>query len=109
MSSPAPGFYAFPSDNPAVPFSSGQVSVGTTATLIGTFEGNQSGVLISSSAACFIGGSGVTTTTGFPVPITTPVLVPTNGGVNSQLYAVVASSTATVSFIHPANGGSTNL
>lgn len=94
-------FYNIPSDNPVVPFKSGQVSVGTTATLIGTFEGNQSGLLISSSAACFVGGSGVTTSTGFPVAATTPVLVPTNGGVNGQLYAVVSTGTATVSYLHP--------
>lgn len=106
MSTP---FYDFPSDNPSVPFASGQVSVGTTATLVCTVEGNQSGVLISTSDDCFIGGITVTADTGYALAAATPITVPTNAGVNNQLYAVVSTGTATVSFLHPANGGSTNL
>jgi hypothetical protein len=87
------------------------VSVGTTATLIGTFEGTQTGVLISNPAGqtVYLGGSGVTTSTGFPVAASTVLTVPTNGGVGCQLYGVVTSSTATVSYLHPTNGGYANL
>jgi hypothetical protein len=59
------------------------------------------GLLVSSSAAAFIGPAGVTTTTGFPIAANTPVLVPTTGSEPLSLYAVVASSTATVSTIYP--------
>lgn len=84
-------------------FKNGQVSVGTTATLVCTVGSvpENDGVLINSSAAAFIGGSGVTTSTGFPVAANTPVLVPTTGAEPLALYAVVSSSTATVSYIFP--------
>ena len=79
------------------------VSVATTATLVCTVGSvpENDGVLINSSAAAFIGGSGVTTSTGFPVAANTPVLVPTTGAESLALYAVVSSSTATVSYIFP--------
>jgi hypothetical protein len=48
------------------------------------------GVLVSSSAAAFIGPAGVTTTTGFPIAANTPVLVSTTGSEPLSLYAVVA-------------------
>ena len=81
----------------------GQVSVGTTATLVcsvGAAPDND-GVLITSSAACFVGGAAVTASTGFPVAANTPVLVPTTGAEPLELYAVVSSGTATVSYIFP--------
>ena len=107
MSTP---FYSFASDNPVVPFASGQVSVSTTATLIGTFEGNQSGVLVSTTESIYLGGPNVTAGTGFPITSdATPITVPTNAGVNCELYAIADSTTATVSYLHAANGGSTNL
>lgn len=61
-----------------MPYKSGQVSVGTSATAVFTTgpAPENDGVLISSSAAAFVGGSGVTTSTGFPVAANTPVLVP---------------------------------
>jgi hypothetical protein len=80
-----------------------QTSVGTTATLVATIGSapDADGVLVSSSAAAFIGGAGVTTTTGFPIPATTAVLVPTTGSEPLSLYAVVSTGTATVSVIYP--------
>lgn len=90
-------------DTPSVPnasYSSGSVSVGTTATLIAVVPEGYTGVaLVSSSAAAFIGGPGVTTTTGFPVAANTPVQVPSGKGNARALYAVVASGTATVSYL----------
>ena len=58
-------------------------------------------MLISSSAAAFVGGSGVTASTGFPVAANTTVLIPTTGAEELELYAVVASRTATVSYLFP--------
>jgi hypothetical protein len=82
---------------------SSQTSVGTTATLVATIGSapDTDGVLVSSSAAAFIGGAGVTTATGFPIAATTPVLVPTTGSEPLLLYGVVASSTATISVLYP--------
>ena len=64
-----------------MPYQSGQVSVGTTATLVCSVGSapDTDGVLINSSAAAFIGGSGVTASTGFPVVANTPVLVADDG------------------------------
>ena len=84
-------------------YHSAQTSVGTTATLVATISSapDIDGVSVNSSAAAFIGGSGVTTTTGFPIAANTPTLVPTTGSEPLLLYAVVASSTATVSVLFP--------
>jgi hypothetical protein len=72
----------------------------TTATAIftQTVPDNDS-VLISASAAAFVGGPGVTTSTGFPVAANTPVLIPTTGAEVLQLYGVVSSGTATISYL----------
>jgi hypothetical protein len=80
---------------------SGQVSVGTTATALFTTgpARNNDSVLVSSTTAAFIGGAGVTTTTGLAIPASTPVLVPTTGAENDQLFAVVGTGTATVSYL----------
>lgn len=82
---------------------SGQVSVGTTATLVCSVGSvpDSDGVLINSSAAAFIGGSAVTTGTGFPVAANTPTLVPTTGAEPVSVYAIVSSGTATVSYCYP--------
>jgi len=85
-------------------FTTGQVSVDTTATFITTVgQGapDSDGVLVSASAACFIGGPGVTTSTGFALAADTPTLIPTSGAVNAALYGVTSSGTATISFIFP--------
>jgi hypothetical protein len=79
------------------------VATGTAATAIFTSgpAPDNDGVLISSSAASFVGGSGVTTSTGFPIAANTAVLVPTTGSEPLSLYAVVSTGTATVSTIYP--------
>ena len=81
----------------------GQVSVGTTATLVCTVGAvpDSDGVLINSSAAAFVGGAGVTASTGFPVPANTPTLFPTTGAEPVEVYGVVSSSTATIGFAYP--------
>ena len=81
-------------------YASGHVSVGTTATAIFTqTTPDNDSVLISSSAAAFVGPAGVTTSTGLPVPANTPVLVPTTGAETLKLYGVVTSGTATISYL----------
>jgi hypothetical protein len=52
-----------------------------------------------SSAAAFVGPAGVTTTTGFPVVANSPTLIPVTGAENDQLFAVVSTGTATVSYL----------
>lgn len=80
---------------------SGQVNVTTTATLVCNIPPDPDGVLISSSATVYLGGPGVTTTTGFAIPANTPVTVPTTGSEALALYAVTSTGTATVSYIFP--------
>ncbi|WP_236595411.1 hypothetical protein [Mycobacterium paraintracellulare] len=81
----------------------GQVSVGTTATLVCSVGAvpDSDGVLINSSAAAFIGGAGVTASTGFPIAANTPTLVPTTGAEPVAVYGITSSGTATISFIFP--------
>ena len=96
-------FFPLPGDDPATNYQSGQVAITTTATLICTIEGNESGVLLSntSGAPVFLGGPGVTTANGFQMPISTTLLVPTYGGAKVSLYGIVASTGSTISFLHP--------
>lgn len=83
-----------------MPYSSGQASVGTTATKILTTGPNPSyAVAIYSSATVYVGGSGVTTTTGLEIPASTVVTLPSTGSEEDSLYGVVSSSTATVSYL----------
>jgi hypothetical protein len=83
-----------------MPYASGQVSVGTTATAIFTqTTPDNDSVLISSSAAAFVGPAGVTVTTGIPIPASTPVLIPTTGAETLKLYGVVSTGTATISYL----------
>ena len=83
-------------------YQSGVVSVGTTATLIVT-TGVESDVLINNggSATIYLGGPSVTSTTGFPVAAGATVTVPNSDDEARDLYAVIASGTANVAFIHP--------
>jgi len=85
-------------------FQTGQTSVGTTATLVGVIGSSapdNDGVLVSASAACFVGGAGVTASTGFPLTAGVPVTLPTSGAEPLELYAVTSTGTATVSYIYP--------
>lgn len=82
----------------------GQVSAGTTATLVCSVGGypDNDGVLLNSTAAVFIGGSsGVTASTGFPLAANTPTKFPTTGAEPISVYAITASGTATVSYAYP--------
>jgi hypothetical protein len=80
------------------PYVSGQVTVGTTATLIAS-PGGLGGITLLCSAATTVGGAGVTTSTGVALP-TTLVTLPTEGPAH-DLYGVVATGTSTVSYIYP--------
>jgi len=89
-----------------MPYSTGQVSVGTTATSIFTTgpDPENDGVVVynGGSVVVYLGGtSSVTTSTGYPLAATTAVTIPTTGAETLQLYGITASSTATVSFIFP--------
>ncbi len=86
-----------------MPFQTGQVSVGTTATLVATINAvpDNDGVYVNSSAAAFIGGPGVTAATGFPLAANTPVKIPTTGAESLVLYGITSTGTATVSYIYP--------
>jgi hypothetical protein len=80
--------------------STNQVSVGTTATLIiAATKPNTSRQSVTiyntSGATVFVGGSGVTTTTGHGIVAGGSLTLPVSGPV----YGVVASSTSTVSYI----------
>jgi hypothetical protein len=78
--------------------STGQVAVTSTAAkLFSSGPAPITHALVYASAASWIGASGVTSSTGFPVPATTPVVVPLTGAEEIPLYAVTSSS-ATVSY-----------
>jgi hypothetical protein len=78
--------------------STGQVAVTSTAAkLFSSGPAPITHALVYASAASWIGASGVTSSTGFPVPATTPVVVPLTGAEEVSLYAVTSSS-ATVSY-----------
>ena len=53
--------------------------------------------LVYLSAAAWIGGAGVTSTTGLPIPATTVVTIPLTGAEFAPVYAVTGT-TATVSY-----------
>ena len=96
-------FFPLPSSAPQTNYQSGQVAVTTTPTLIATIEGNQNGTLVGNGtgATVFLGGPTVSTTTGFPLAVSTNVVIPAYGGARLSLYGVVASTGTTVSFLHP--------
>lgn len=77
--------------------STGQVSVGATATQI-IAAGTRQGVLItnpSTTVTVFIGGSGVTTANGQELLPVNSITVP----VTSAVYGIVATGSQTVSFL----------
>lgn len=86
-------------------YTSGVVAVGATATLIASLPPVADGVLVVNTGAgtVYLGGAGVTTTTGFPVAANATVTVPTVGNYPRNLYGVVASGTASVAFLVPTN------
>jgi hypothetical protein len=85
-------------------YANGSVSVGTTATKVCTVPAENDDVLVYCSAATFFGGPSVTSsgaTTGVTVPATTLTRIPSVAGTVHDLYAIVASSTSTVTFLYP--------
>lgn len=80
---------------------SGSVSVGTNATLVVTVPGGyQGGVLVTNTgtASVYLGGSAVTSATGFPVASNTSVAVPGAKGTGRGLYGI-ATAAMTVKYI----------
>jgi len=80
--------------------STGQVSVGNSATLI-IAAGTRQGVIVknpSSSTTLYVGGSGVTTSNGQIVLPGEAITLP----VTSAVYGVIASGSQTVSFLEVA-------
>jgi hypothetical protein len=76
----------------------GQVAVTSTAVKLFTSGPAPIGqALVYSSAAAWVGPAGVTSSTGYPIPATTPVVIPLTGAEQVALYAVTSSS-ATVSY-----------
>lgn len=87
-------------------FTTAQVALNSsTATLVATLntEPDDDGVLVYASASgVYVGGSSsVTASTGFPIPATTPVLIPTSGARTATLYAIAQTGTPTISVIYP--------
>jgi hypothetical protein len=75
-----------------------QVSIGTGATQIIAANATRAGVLVSnpsSTVSVYLGGSGVTTSTGQILSPGNSITLP----VSSAIYGVVATSTQTVSYV----------
>jgi hypothetical protein len=74
---------------------------GTLITTVGSvpsIEGIR--VRTTSSASVYLGGSAVTSATGFPITSTDGVVnVPDTGAATESLYGVVGTGTATVTYI----------
>lgn len=85
----------------------GTVTVGTAPTLL-TETSSPGGVLVQNNgaAAIFLGGANVTADTaatgGISVAAGASVTVPTTGGIDAGLYAVIATGTAAVTWLSPA-------
>lgn len=88
-----------------MPYQTGQVSVGTAVTLItnaGSGAPSVDGIRIKNigSAVVYVGGSAVTTATGFPVSSTDAVVnIPDTGAVVEGLYGISTASAQTVTYI----------
>ena len=87
-------------------YSNGLTTVGTTATLICAVDAESDGVLVANtgSATVFLGGADVTASganQGIPLAQSTTLAVPSIGGLQHQLYGVVASATQTVTWLYP--------
>jgi hypothetical protein len=88
-------------------YNQGTVTVGTTAGLVVTVSAQNDGILIKNqgTVTVYFGGSTVTAdetaTGGFPVAAGGTITIPSVGNNAHDLYAIVASGTASVSFIQP--------
>lgn len=78
-----------------------QVAVSTTAALLSAdADGGGASVLVQAPAgsALFVGGSAVTSSTGFPIPAGATLSVDLPGP-NDQLFGILASGTGTASVL----------
>lgn len=81
-----------------MPYQTGVASVGSTATLIanvGTTVPTNDGARIKNtgSATVYLGGSAVTTATGFPVASTDGIVnIPSTGAATKSLYGIAATA-----------------
>lgn len=85
-------------------YAQGTVTVTTAATKVCTVPTENDDVLVYCSAATVFGGPSVTATGatgGVTVPATTLTHIPSVGGVVHDLYAIVGTSTSTVSYLFP--------
>ena len=86
-------------------YSNGSTTISTTPTLVCTVDEEASGVLVQNtgSAAIYFGGPNVTTSgayTGISVAANATLFIPSLGGVQHTLYAIVGSSTQTCSWLY---------
>lgn len=82
-------------------YANGAVTVTTAATKVCTVPAENDDVLVYCSANTVFGGPGVTATTGVTVNATTLTHIPSVGGVVHDLYAIVGTSTSTVTYLYP--------
>lgn len=104
-------------DPSVTPYTSATVSCTSTAggTAITTVPADGAPVLITNAATAtvYLGNSGVTTTTGYPLAPSTSVLISYGfgsllnqdrpGGVACALYGIVASTSSTVTYLTATN------
>jgi hypothetical protein len=90
-----------------MPYKSGVVAVGSTAVLIATVGASvpeNEGVRIKNtgSATVYVGGSAVTSASGFPVSSSDGVVnIPSTGAASESLYGIAATAGPfSVSYIH---------
>lgn len=84
----------------------GQVTVTTSATPIVVLADRRDVVMVTLSAAMFLGDSAVTASNGCPVPAGVYYISPGNPeyvAASGTLYGIVASGTATAGFIDMSN------
>lgn len=79
----------------------GSVTVGTAPTLVCTVSAENDDILVYCSVPTVFGGPGVTATTGVTAPATTLTHIPSTGAYVHDLWAIVGSSTSTVTFMYP--------
>lgn len=87
-------------------YAQGTVTVGTTATKVCTVPTENDDVLVYCSAAGVVFGGPSVTATGATAGVTAPATalthIPSVGGVVHDLYAIIATGTATVAYLFPA-------
>lgn len=85
------------------PYLQGTVTVSSTATLLATTKGSGGIYVQNGATAIVLGGSNVTATgatAGISLAASAAALLPTSGALH-DLYAITASGTSNVAFLHP--------